>query len=696
MTKIVKQKIQLLCVLAFLVSTQVVGQSSSKLYKQGIIAFYEENFKAAEFYFNKVEESGKSHKDSEYRLLISKMVQNKNREESITPLLKYQDKEKTDKFYNYWMGRIYANKYMFAEAAEAYNKFLESNSKKSDEIIDETTSFINHSKKLITYFDNPDNYEVHQLGAPINTEFAELSPVFMMDRDELIFASNRENPSKDRFDIFEAVNTENGWKSSSIIEEVGFFERQSANAQVVNNDGKLFVYKGTAKNGNLYYTERNASGWSGAREFDEKLSSAGIASHFFINDHEDRVIFAKSDSRNGLELMQSFKDPTTGKWEDAHPFAANINTPYDEDSPYLSPDEKTFYFASNRPDGVGGFDIYRSTLDPSKNEWSEPENMGWPINSPDDDIQLKMNPDQKSGYLSSNRLHTKGDFDIYFFWQIQKVKIEGRVVDGKTNEPVTIGEIRFQPSQYVDEYFRAKIGPDGKYETDLIANEKFLVEIHFGTDTLLLDSFELESVEGERITHHKDFFINTTASNSISLADVAAKSDAIVAQQLHKGETPKKTTELVENNKPYTQAGTSPSTKVDGKQETREQREVRESPTNFTRKNVVVKNLYFVFGTSQLKQESEARLQELFDYMKANPSKKIEISGHTDNIGSKQTNLMVSQQRAESVKKWLVSKGIDEKRIITNGYGESRPLASNDDEKNGRELNRRIEVNVMN
>jgi|GEM_PF-587026 len=691
MKRSLKLKVELFCAFALLTANLALSQSKGQLYKRGIISFYEENFKAAEFFFNKLDESGKSYKDADYRLQISKLVQNKYRNESLAPILKYDNKANKDKFYYYWMGRIYANKYMFAEATEAWNKFLDTKDKKSDEIISETDKFIDHSQKLIRYFDNPDNYEVHQLSAPINTEYAELSPVFMLDRDELIFTSNRDPKAKKQFQVYEAVNSETGWKEPQLLEDMGIFPRDQASVQVVNNDGKLFTYKRRGS-GDLYYSERKTDGWSAPEEFDSKIHSADIGSHFYINEHEDRIIFASSDRKNGLELMESFKNAETGEWESPHPFALNLNTRYDEDSPFLSSDEKTFYFSSDRPNGVGGFDVYRSTFDESTRQWSEPENLGWPVNSPDDDINFKMNPDQKSGYLASNRLHSKGDFDIYFFWQIQKTSIEGRIVNAATNEPVSTGEIRFLPSQYLDEYFRAQIGADGRYKVDVIANETFKVEIHVGRDTLLMQSFEVPEAEGERITHHKDFFINTTEQNSISTNDIRATDDQIVA--LKQGETfGKPVQQQVSNSsieRPFKNADVALTGNNSNNAET-----VKNTPTNYTRDRSILRNIYFQFGTSQLRQESEPRLQELLNYMKQNPGKKVEISGHTDKIGSRETNLMVSQARAEAVKRWLVSKGIATDRIITNGYGESQPLASNDDEIDGRELNRRIEISVI-
>ncbi len=109
----------------------------------------------------------------------------------------------------------------------------------------------------------------------------------------------------------------------------------------------------------------------------------------------------------------------------------------------------------------------------------------------------------------------------------------------------------------------------------------------------------------------------------------------------------------------------------------------------------ILRNLYFDFDRATFKQESYDELNKLERMMAQNPNLKVEISGHTDNVGSKSYNQLLSRKRAEAVKDFLTKKGIDARRISVVGYGETRPLASNDDDKEGRELNRRVEFKVL-
>ncbi|REE05558.1 OmpA family protein [Marinoscillum furvescens] len=683
-----------LCLL--LLALGAVAQNPEKLYKRGIDAFYSEDFKAAVTYFEQIESSGKSFKDSEYRLEISLLVQKENRERSLDKILKFRTtKARSDKFYNYWMGRIYANRYMFPEAVNAWKAFLKSKAFKSEQIREETRNFIQEAELLVSYFDNPDNFEIHQLEAPVNTEFAELTPVYSAEKNELLFASNRDNAKNDIFLIYHTLlSTNKDWKNPTPIQALGEFDRSTANVEVVNEDGRLFVFK-DKKGGDLYTSQPEADGWSTPQEFDSKITSTHLESHFFINEHEDRILFAAKNKKNGLDIMESYRNAETGKWEKPHLLSATINSVDDEDSPFLSQDETKLYFSSNRPGGLGGMDIYVCTFDKATNQWSEPENMGWPINSPDDDIHFKMNPDMNSGYFSSNRIHTKGDYDIFFFWAIEKTSIEGRVINAKTEEPITSGEIRFHPSQYLEEYFRSPLSESGQYSTEIISDEVFRVEVIQKYDTLLTETFEIHDAKGEQVTHFKDFYVYpsdlTAAERAALQAKYASKEEPTAADSSAQEEAPTLLSQKEGNELTATDTSTTKPTNSIARPNT-----TRSVPSkSYARGTRIVRNVYFEFGTSTLTADSYPQLERLLNYLRENPEIKIEIGGHTDNVGNTANNLKISLERAESVKKWLTTKGISENRLQAKGYGESQPLASNDDEKNGRELNRRIEIRVI-
>ncbi|MEQ9305036.1 MAG: hypothetical protein RJQ14_14095, partial [Marinoscillum sp.] len=404
--------------------------------------------------------------------------------------------------YYYWLGQIYTRRYQLDEAIKSYEKFQQKvDYSGSDD--EESTQKIAYASKLKYYFNNPDNYSIHQLESPVNSASAELSPVYFEDEKELLFASNRSG-GPDGFQIFYSKSGPNGWEVPVQVNNLGTFSRKNANIEVVSEDGKLFIFK-EDNGGDLFYSQASGNTWTTPVEFDARVSNNHIASHFFINEHEDRIIFASDEDSDGLDIFESYKDPENGKWSRPAPFYISINSAYNEDSPYLSVDEQTLYFCSDRPGGIGGYDVYVSRYDAENFSWSDPENMGWPINSPNDEFHFKMNVDQKAGYFVSNRLHTKGDYDIYFFWEVEKVKVEGRVFDGSISGPLTNAEIRFHPSQYLDEYFSSSIDNTGRYSTKIISDEIFKVEIIENGQVILEEKFEIHDASGQPTTHIKDF-----------------------------------------------------------------------------------------------------------------------------------------------------------------------------------------------
>ena len=426
--------------------------------------------------------------------------------------------------------------------------------------------------------------------------------------------------------------------------------------------GDYFQFR-PEKGGDLFYSEPTGDlkGWSFPLEFDSRISSTHLESHFFINEHEDRIIFASdvgSRKKSNLDLLESYKNAETGNWSKPSPFAASINTGFNEDSPYLSPDEKTIYFASDGHNSMGGYDIFRSNFDAVTSTWLEPQNMGFPLNSPEDEIHFKMNADQQSGYFTSNRLHTFGDFDIFFFWQIHKVNIEGRVVDTDTNLPVKDAEIFFRPYEYLDMYFFSELTDQGKYRTEINADDIFKVQIKKDGVILHEEDFEIHADYGEKITHIKDFY----------LGDGEAERKVTVAQH------------AIDTSKPDLGKVT-------------EEMLLEEFGTKFRASNkVALQHIYFEFGTSHLTNESIPSLRLIKTLLESNQTLEIEIAGHTDNVGDDETNNIISLQRAQSVLDWLTQNGISQSRLSARGYGSSSPIASNDDERDGRELNRRIEI----
>ncbi|MBC6427160.1 MAG: ankyrin repeat domain-containing protein, partial [Ekhidna sp.] len=170
--------------------------------------------------------------------------------------------------------------------------------------------------------------------------------------------------------------------------------------------------------------------------------------------------------------------------------------------------------ASDGHETMGGYDIFISELDPETLTWSAPENLGFPINSPDDELHFKLNSDLVSGYFTSNRLNTIGDYDIFFFWEIHTVKIKGRVIEGTTGAPITNARIFFRPLAYTDLYYFSILDEEGQYQTSVTAEDVFKVEIKKDDGTVTaLEQFEIHATGGTNTTYIKDFFVRPSDSH---------------------------------------------------------------------------------------------------------------------------------------------------------------------------------------
>lgn len=627
------------------------AQSKRQLLNKAEYTFYGEDFKGALKLYEQLEAEHPKEDDHLYFKYIAQLLTTQKGEDIDKLLALEEIKGKHDKFYNYWLGRVHMSRYELDLAQERFQGFLDVEAYKSDIITKEVKSYLRKLKYAQSFYDNPDEYEIEPLPFDINTPYEEISPAFFSGHQELLFASNRPSNLKGKesneYSIYHSENNQGKWTTPTKLDVLGEMSYENAKIEIIDKDQRLYTFR-PEDGGNLLYSEFANNQWSTLKEFDSKIKNKHIESHFFINDAEDLILFT-SQAKKDKEIWETRL--INGTWTAPAPIKGPINSNYDEESPFLSHDGTTLYFSSNRAESMGGYDVFKSEYDYNTNTWQTPINMGFPINTIDDEINFEVTPSDQSGYLSSNRLHSKGGYDIYYFHRVDKILIKGKVTDGAGN-PVAGAEVKFHPKVYEDEAFIARTNNDGTYQTLIINKENFRVEV------LVLQT-----------TIHNEDYTSYIPTNAPHLnLDINVSVPAGI-------KTHKNYASLFEGDK--SKANT----------------EIEMIGSKFRKGNkVVLNNIYFDFQSYQIKTESEDVIDKIFVSMEGNPDLNIEIAGHTDNVGGVESNLSLSKKRAESVKKYLTKKGISSDRIQTIGYGESQPLASNDDEENGRELNRRIEI----
>jgi hypothetical protein len=399
--------------LAWLTVTAASAQPADKLIKEADKVFYEEKFYEAYEKYDYIHHLYPDIREIDYQKEVAYLL-SEGRGESTQKLHELGKRHrKDDIYYDFWVGRIYLSHYDFEEAKKHFALFLRRQGPKSSLIEEDARALIQQINVAQGVYTVGSNWYVERLPEPINSEYSDLSPSFFSGHDELLLVSARPTEpvyEADQYHVFHTFKKNGAWNKPTPMHHFGHFDFYSAKIEVVSADGKAFVYKDD-NGGNLFYSEPTADNWTELKEFDTNLKKRYVGSHFFIDDQETTVIFA-SEKGGQVDLYQTTK-LGSGEWSDPEP--VGINTEYNEDSPYLSHDGKYLYFSSDRPQSIGGYDIFRSEWNATTGTWSTPENLGFPINTIDDEFHFQLNEDNQTGYLSSNRLHSRGDFDIYSF-----------------------------------------------------------------------------------------------------------------------------------------------------------------------------------------------------------------------------------------------------------------------------------------
>lgn len=582
----------------------------------------------------------------------------------------------------YWIGRSYQYGMEFEKALAYYerykNKLKERDGYRGRDKVEltEVERRIYECRNAIEFVANPAHYSIVNVGNAINSEEEDYAPVLNEDETIMIFTSRRRDgnlnqnvfsDNKPYEDIFVSTKENGVWTPAKNIGDVINTEFHDSNLALSADGNQLFLYK-DENNGDIYESDRKEDGtWTFPQPLSESINSEGFKENAVSISPDGSILFFASDrpgGSGGIDIYYSIKDPNTGEWARSKSVGPKINTEFDDDGPFIDYDGKTLYFSSRGRNGMGGHDIFKSEYDSAKGEWGEPENLGFPINTPDDDIYFVSTKDGKRGYYASVREDGQGYTDIYMVTILQEDEV-GETV--------------------------AKKNVDAKKDSVDAEEKKNLASV----DNKTLNNLQPVTV--------KVTVLGSDGEPVDAKISMTSKSDGRVAGKNKTGEGT------------YSFSVTSPESleyrlSVESNGYVFQNLDIRvpaatSEPQEITRNiqlrklevgtRSVLRNIYFDFDKATFKQSSYDELNKLENMMSQNPGMEIEISGHTDNIGSKTYNKNLSQLRANAVKDYLVKKGIDARRIKSVGYGEEKPLASNDDEKEGRELNRRVEFKVL-
>ena len=543
---------------------------------------------------------------------------------------------------HFTLGNAYYRAGQYQKAIDSYTNYLQVAGQngtfivKARQNIEKCTGAVNLIKHPVPFISK-------NLGTNINSEDDEYWPSLTVDGKTIIFtrlvganAKTGQGKALAQEDFYTSQLVDNQWQPSEPLTSIN--TNSNEGAQSISSDGKLLFFTACNRNDgfgscDIYFSRNKGGTWSEPRNAGEPVNSPAWESQPSISANGESLFFVsnRKGGKGGMDIWKcnllGFSSYGTPVWSKAVNLGDSINTPGNENSPFIHSDSKTLYFASDYWPGLGGYDIFYSRK-LNDSIWSKPHNLGYPINSYKDEEGLVVDASGKNAYYSSDRPGSQR-MDIYSFELYKEARpapvsyIKGKVTDDETGETLcTIVEL-------VDvNNSNSVIKVESCWE-----NGEFLMCLPLG----------------------KEYAFNVSKEGYLFYSQnfqLKEKMDFI---------------------DPYILEIKLKKIAVGG--------------------SVVLRNIFFNTGSYELLPESKSELQRLIDFLTANKNLYIELEGHTDNVGSEEINLNLSELRAKEVYKYLVSKGIEEKRMIFKGYGYSQPIGSNDTSE-GRTLNRRTEFKI--
>jgi OmpA-OmpF porin, OOP family len=489
---------------------------------------------------------------------------------------------------------------------------------------------------------------VEKLGSNVNSEYRDLNPLITTDGKTMYF-SRRNHPgnvggTKDHEDIWYSEYDENThtWKLAQNLSDINTIEPNFLNSISVTPDRKSVVLlvgnkviHGKKSLAGVSISTHIGDKWTEPKHVDivNDYNYSEFANYFLTNSQSAMLMSVQRiDSKGDRDLYVSFmqKDST---WTEPKHLGPTVNTVAEESAPFLAIDDKTMYFASKGFSGYGGADVYMSRrLDDTWTNWSPPVNLGNTINTEYDDQYFHV-----SG-MTTHSYYSRGV--------------------SETNTDIFKAEL---PPELAPEFWVTVKGKLIDHKTNKPLGAKIIYQ-------RLPDGKDLGFAVANPETGEFEFKLPVGFNYSIR-----AEANDFISESQH--------LDLRNYDR-----------------DLHETVEFRLRPIEVVKieKDALVRlnNIFFDFNKFELKPESFPELDRLVEILINKPGLTIEVEGHTDNVGTHHHNQKLSEHRANAVQKYLLSKGIATNKVTSRGFGETKPIATNDSEIGGREFNRRVEFKI--
>lgn len=542
------------------------------------------------------------------------------------------------------------------------------------------------------------------LGAVINNGDDNFNPVITPDGQTLIYTTlqrifDRVNQQETYYEIIKYTTKEgDGWSEpldiTAKINSDGFL----ASVGISSDGGKMYFFRDDYGDGNLYQAEKKGYRFTSIEALDKNINSRDWESHIWPDPNKDAYYFVsnRAGGQGGRDIYYIDKD-AKGKWNAPKNLGNTINTPYDEDCPVISSDGNTLYFCSEAHSSMGGFDIFYSTKDESGN-WSTPLNMGYPINSTDDDIFFMPYDNGKFALMALRDNDSYGGQDIF---RIQLKFDDGEVVPAveipiaeKTNvesdaivDNTTDQVVNTQQETTIDE---SEVLNDADVTQEITSNDNVQEDVVLMDVAPKYDRFDIRGLvllqDSNEITRAFKVEVRNAATRSLSGSAFlspegqysinVAPGNYIVEYSGPGYESLQRTVNIPPDYG-------LPKITVD----------VELTPKPVTQgEYVLMRGILFDSNSAALSHDAKIKLERLLLVMKQNPHLYVEVSG----FSASSEKPTVSGLRADNVIGYLEEQGIEKSRFVAKAMGDKKPLvtASNTN-PDAQKYNRRAEINVL-
>lgn len=546
-----------------------------------------------------------------------------------------------------YMGMSHHIQYKFDKAISEYELHRKTlNVKDHADMIELMTKKIQECKTGKEMYNNPVRVWIDNMGPAINSSHPEYAPLIATDESSIFFTARREDTEgggkaedDDEYfeDVYRAEFEDGKWQKAKNLGGVVNSKSHDATAGLSPDGNTLFVYLGNEGGGDIFVSKFKDGEWSKPKQLGKNINDKNAHESSACLSYDGKTLYFVSSREGGFgehDIYTSQWEEEKERWGPASNLGNVINTKYDEAGVFIHPDGKTLYFASRGHATMGGFDVFSSVKE--NGVWSTPKNVGYPVNTPDDDVHFVVSANGRTGYYASFHEDGMGEKDLYkvTFLGPEKLPLlnnEDNLIASAAapiKEKVEVKQIEVTTS---DLAILKGVVRDAKTKAKLAST----VEIIDNETNEIVSTIQTDATTGK-------YLVSLPSGKNYGMA---VKADGYLF---------------------HSENFLLP--KASGYREYKKDIDLKKVEVGT---EIVLRNIFFDLDKATLRPESKAELERLIKLMNDNPTLKIEIAGHTDTRGDAAYNLNLSKKRAKSVVDYLVKDGISQSRLESAGYGET-------------------------